>query len=395
MKAVIAGGGIGGLTAALCLSRLGWQIEVLEQAPVLDAVGAGIQLSPNACRILDNLGILDSLRPQAFEPESLDMRWGPTGQPIFSVPLRPVTRNRWAAPYLHMHRADLIQGLRTALLSQTPEGLRTGITVHGYRQSSGKLQVHSTEGDIEADLLIGADGIHSVIREQMLGPQPARFTGNVAWRATVPLERLGHWAPPPSACVWAGPGRHAVTYRLQGGRLVNFVGVVEQQHWDIESWTEAGQRSEVLSDFAGWHPIITRLIEAADSHYRWALFDRPPLQRWSDGAVVLLGDACHPMLPFMAQGAAMAIEDAWALAQALAPGDDVDRALQAYYQQRFDRCRRVQRASAANQRRFHLSSPWLYAPLWLGMKLYPGLLYRQQDWLYRGGPLAAEGRKSR
>jgi salicylate hydroxylase len=220
----------------------------------------------------------------------------------------------------------------------------------------------------------------------MLGPEAPRFTGNAAWRIVVPIERLGDRAPPPTACVWVGPGRHAVTYRLRGGALANFVGVVEQDGWTSESWTEEGTKEAALADYRGWHPIITQVIEASDHLYRWALYDRDPLPAWTEGRAALLGDACHPMLPFAAQGGVMAIEDAWVLARSLDSATDVAGGLEAYAQSRHARTAKVQKTARANAGLFHhrgLSDRVrAYAPQWWAAKARPTQFHARQDWLY-------------
>jgi salicylate hydroxylase len=203
----------------------------------------------------------------------------------------------------------------------------------------------------------------------------------------VPVDALGVAPPPPSACVWVGRGKHAVTYRLRRGELANFVGVVERDGWRGESWVEQGTREEAARDFVGWHPAVTGIIDAASAHFRYALFDRDPLSRWTDGRVALLGDACHPMLPFMAQGAAMAIEDAWVLAAKLAvQRDDPAAALKAYEQARLRRTSHVQRAARANTGIFHrstfLGQSLTYGPMWLAAKLMPMAVHARQDWIY-------------
>lgn len=383
MKAVIAGGGIGGLTAGLCLQHYGWQVTVLERATRLEEIGAGLQLSPNACHVLARLGLLDPLEPLTFAPERIEMRFGKSGRNIFSIPLRDAALKRWGAPYLHLHRADLVDALAGALTRLDAGGLQYARQVQGYQVHEHGVLVQLASGEVlEADLLVGADGIHSAVQTCMLGEQTPRYTGNVAWRMTVPVEGLGEHAPPPTACVWAGAGRHAVTYLLKGGRLANFVGVVEQADWVAESWTARGSREKALEDFAGWHPVITTLIEQSDRHYQWALFDREPLTRWTDQRVALLGDACHPMLPFLAQGAAMAIEDAWVLASQLAAHDDIATALHAYQQQRKQRTRRAQMGARANMKRFHHRHAFAYLPYWLAGRLAPGFVHGRQDWLY-------------
>ena len=224
----------------------------------------------------------------------------------------------------------------------------------------------------------------------MLGDQPARFTGNVAWRATIPISALGEEPPPPTACVWVGRGRHAVSYRLRGGTVANFVGVVERSDWQAESWIEQGSAVEAAADFSGWHSTIHNMINNAKTLHRWALYDRSPLPRWHDGRVVLLGDSCHPMLPFLAQGSTMAMEDGLTLANALGPLSEhvtspntvvIDSALQRYFNQRIHRSRRVQAGARNNMRVFH--QPALaYAPVQLATAIKPNLMHRRMDWLY-------------
>ncbi|WP_084396833.1 FAD-dependent monooxygenase [Henriciella aquimarina] len=384
--ALVAGGGIGGLTAALCLLQRGWSVHVLEAADALEEVGAGLQLSPNAMHVLDALGLGDAIRAAAFEPEALELRLGRSGQRVFSIPAGPAARKRWGADYLHMHRADLLKVLANAVRANPAAGISLGARVTGYKNTESGPQIMLASGEpLAADLVIGADGIHSTLRTQMLGPDSPRFTGNLAWRVVVPMERLKH-PPPPTACVWAGRGRHAVTYRLRGGTLANLVGVIERQDWQGESWTEQGTKQQALADFAGWPLPVTELINQADAHYRWALFDRAPLACWHDGAVALLGDACHPMLPFMAQGAAMGIEDAWVMAREVTQAETVEAGLARYEAIRKPRTSRVQAASRGNMKTFHRKSPLgqlaTYGPMWLGGQFLPGVVRAHQDWIY-------------
>ncbi|NNF16817.1 MAG: monooxygenase [Gammaproteobacteria bacterium] len=387
MRAIIAGGGIGGLTTALCMHRTGWETVILERAAQFENIGAGIQISPNGFKVLTQLGVGSALEAVAFEPECQELRIGSSGRTVFSIPLRAAARTRWGAPYLHVHRADLVNTLADAVHERMPETVRFNAPVVAYEQSgTGIAAVLDNNERIEGDVLIGADGIHSAVRQQMAGADQPQFTGCVAWRATVPMERLGNNAPPPSACVWAGPGQHAVTYRLRGGTLANIVGVVEQDGWYTESWIEQGSREAALADFDGWHPVITTLLEQADTHYRWALFDRDPMLSWNAGRTTLLGDACHPMLPFMAQGSAMAIEDAWILARVLAANPDIESALQRYFVMRHQRTSKVQWQSRANLRIFHqrggLKQLGVYGSMWLAGKMFPEYVHSRQDWIY-------------
>lgn len=393
MKAVIAGGGIGGLAAGLALAQSGWEVTLLEQAIMISEVGAGVQISPNGLRALQALGVMEALEPELFEPESIQLRMGVSGRSIFTLPMKGVAEQRWGARFIQLHRADLQFALKKAFEVLPQTQLRTGAKVTGYVRERGGAAVYLEGGErIWGDLVVGADGLHSVIRAQMLGPDRTRFTGNVAWRMTVPTSELGDAAPPLSGCVWAGRGRHAVTTRIRAGEIVNFVGVVEQEEPGAESWSAKGARDEALTDFDGWVPEVTGIIEKAEKLNRWALYDRLPLASWTDGPVTLLGDAAHPMLPSMAQGAVMALEDAVVLSRSVSHGASLDAGLASYFGKRRDRTARVQKRSAANLRLFHkagFGSLPFYGPVWLAAHLSPALIHKGQDWIYKYDPSAA------
>ena len=363
MKILIAGGGIGGLTAALCLAEQHHDVQVFEQSAQLEEIGAGIQLSPNATRVLHNLGLEQDLRQTAFLPEGTEFRDWRTGRVIASQALGEQTIQQYGFPYYHIHRGDLLSTLATAAARHP------GITVHTCHAVTAIVasqpRVQLTAGDQLhcGDLLIGADGIHSRVRATLWGTTPANFTGNVAWRVMIPKAALPPGRIHPVSSVWWGPGKHFVHYFIKRGEWLNCVCVVEKSGWEIESWTQPGNLSELKADFAGWHPDIQMLLDLADSDrlFKWALFDRPAMPQWRRGHVTLLGDACHPTLPFMAQGAAMAIEDAAVLATCLnAAGDTVSR-LQRYETLRRPRTSWVQKSSRRNARVFHLAgfSAWL------------------------------------
>ncbi|MFY0691248.1 MAG: FAD-dependent monooxygenase [Paracoccaceae bacterium] len=397
MKAVIAGGGIGGLAAALALALKGWEVEVLEQAPELAEVGAGVQISPNGMRVLDALGVTPLIEDSLFEPDAIEMRMGQGGRRIFRLPMKGYAARRWGARFVQIHRADLHEALKARLGKVAGAVIRTGCAVTGYVQEKGGASVYIDNGErVFGDLVVGADGIHSVIRAQMLGPDRARFTGNVAWRLTVPVSKLGGVTLPDGGCIWAGPGKHAVTTRIRGGSMANFVGIVEQDNWTEEGWKIPGEKTDALRDFGDWDPVLAAIIAAADQPYRWALHDRPPLIAWTEGPVALLGDAAHPMLPSMAQGAVQALEDAVVLAACLGEQPaDIKRALAAYEAARKPRATAVQARSAANLRMFHHRSPLrqllAYGPIWLAARLSTNFIHARQDWIY-GVDAAAEFR---
>lgn len=386
-NAIIIGAGIGGLTVGLALLRRGFAVRILEQAAAPREVGAGIQLSPNACRVLDRLGVIDALRPFCVSPERIEMVDGRSGQAYFSIPSGAIADVRWGAPYLHCLRADLGTVLTEHFMAHDRAELLFAEPVKTFERHDSRCVVRTESGERHsADIVIAADGIHSLARTTLFETATPRFTGNVAWRCVVATEALGDLAPPPNARAWVGAGKHAVTYQLRAGALCNFVGVVETDAWQDEHWSCVGHRNEALQDFAGWHPMLQRILERAQTHYRWALFDRPPLSRWSSGNLTLLGDACHPMLPFLAQGAAMAIEDAWVLAESLASHSTADQAFEEYERRRRPRTHRIQRRSADNQRRFHAQGVLAQTIAWrlpgLVAGFAPGLIHRQFDSIY-------------
>ena len=395
MKIIISGGGIGGLSAALCALHFGHQVTVLERAPALGEIGAGIQLPPNAMKVFEALGLDAALGEAGFRPDAIEARMGKSGFELFHIPLAEAALARWGSPYLHIHRADYIGVLAEALRAKNPDALRLNAELVRYWQDDKAVRAQLADGtQISGDVLIGADGIHSPLRAQMAGREAPRFTGNVAWRAVVPVEKLGALAPRPTACAWMGAGRHCVTYRLRQGQLANLVGVVERDGWTEESWTQRGAKEDALADFDGWHPTITGILDAADALYRWALFDRAALATWVDGRVALLGDAAHPMLPFMAQGAAMAVEDAWVVMHQLSAHRQISAGLAAYQRLRQHRTGKAQAGSGANAGTFHkatrLEQITTYGPMWLAGKLAPRAVHARQDWLY-GYDVTAQG----
>lgn len=356
MDILIVGGGIGGLSASLALAHHGLKAHVFEQASAFDEVGAGIQLSPNSTRILHAFGLEPALRPLVFLPKAAQIRHWRHGKTLAETPLGDSAQAKYGAPYYHIHRADLMRILLDAAERNPLVSLHTKARTEGGSQTPSGVSLTLGDKTYEGDALIGADGIHSRLRTQMWGEQTARFTGNVAWRALVPRAALPADLIAPNASLWWGPGKHFVHYYVQGGEMVNCVCVVEKSGWEVESWTHAGTQSELTDDFIGWHSDIQQLIEAAepDSLFKWALFDRPPMRQWGKGRLSLLGDACHPMLPFMAQGSAMAIEDGAVLAGCLAANYDVKAALQRYEDIRKPRTARLQNLSRRNAHVFHM-----------------------------------------
>lgn len=364
-RLIIAGGGIGGLTAALCLAQRGCSVLVLEQAEQFSTIGAGIQLSPNCSRVLHHLGLADGLRAKGFLPEGTQFRDWRSGRVITESALGAEVAKRYGAPYYHIHRGDLLEVLLEAARAHSNIELRVNARVKGFvpAGTDSVVRVHTAGTTESAAGLIGADGIHSMVRQALWGEQQPRFTGNVAWRMLVPTARLPAGMVRPMSTVWWGPGKHFVHYYVAGGDYVNCVCVVEKSGWQVESWTELGAVAELQKDFLGWHADVQELISHADPRdlFKWALFDRSPMPQWGKGCVTLLGDACHPTLPFMAQGAAMAIEDAAVLAACLGKDQSVAAGMQRYEGLRRKRTAKIQQGSRRNAKVFHLSgvAAWL------------------------------------
>lgn len=353
MKVAVIGGGIGGLSAALHLLRAGLDVNVYEQAPRIGEIGAGIQISPNASRLLIRLGLKSAMDKVGVRPQAVHQRRWDDGRTLQRAPIGPDVEVAFGAPYYHFHRGDLAELLRAAL---PDERVHVGHRLVGLADEGERVVAHfENEVIAEADLVIGADGIRSRVHALLFGANTARFTGCAAWRGLVPAERIRHLDIEIAAYNWMGPDGHVVHYWVGGGRFMNVVCIKEHGEWTDEGWTTPGHVADVLARYDGWHPTVRALISAFSETFVWALHDRTELPRWTEGRVTLLGDACHAMLPFMAQGAAQSIEDGATLAAVLkAMADDLPGALRRYEEIRKPRTTRLQQASAANRVRFHL-----------------------------------------
>jgi salicylate hydroxylase len=349
MRAIIVGAGIGGLTAAIALRQTGWSVKVIERAEQFGEVGAGVQLGPNATRVLARLGLGEKLNEIAAAPEAVRfLRWADDA--VLTEWHIAAQMRRFGAPYYTLYRPDLIEILAAV---QPSEDIMLGTEVTDVSATPGGAAVYTADGArLEADLALGCDGIHSIVRSRAIGDVPARFSGMCAYRAVVPSDGVER-----TVRNWLGPHRHLVAYPVgRGGRYLNLVCVDTASDWRTESWTAPGDPEELQTAFTGWSPEVTSLLaRVAGPIYRWALYDREPLSTWLAPRIALLGDACHPMLPFMAQGAAQAIEDASVLAQCLAGGADLGDALRRYEQLRRPRAARIQRLSWDNNTVYHLT----------------------------------------
>lgn len=360
----IVGAGIGGLAAALALHHAGHRVTVYERSNQLTEVGAGIQMSPNATRILDRLGLLPALDEVAVRPATGDLRRWEDWSLLTRQPLGEQVAEQFGAPYLHLHRADLLRILADAT---PPNMVRTGYRCTGLSERGTGVELSFVDSNnldrnnldhnrAEHELVVGADGIHSAVRAELFGPDAPRFSRSAAWRGLVPAERIRHLDIPVASTAVLGPASHLVHYYLRRGELLNWVGVSPSESWTDESWTAQGRLQDALDDFIGWCPTVRSIIAAVGDApiYRWALYDRDPLPIWSQGRVTLLGDACHAMLPFMAQGAAQSIEDGAVLARCLTEIEDIEAALDVYERQRKERTAAVQLRARANGELFHL-----------------------------------------
>ncbi|HEX3830995.1 MAG TPA: FAD-dependent monooxygenase [Solirubrobacteraceae bacterium] len=350
----VIGGGIGGLASALYLLQSDFDVHVYERAGAVSDVGAGVQVSPNASRVLHRLGLAGELARVGVRPVAMHQRRWDDGRTLVRTPLGDVVVEAFGSPHYQIHRADLLAILARAL---PKDRVHLAHRLVALADRGDRVEVMFENGATAAvDVLVGADGIHSTVRGLLFGEKRPRFTGCAAYRGLVPAERLEHLDLELTTQLWMGPGRHFVHYFVRNQQLVNFVAVVEQDSWTRESWTDRGNVADAVSAFTGWHPQVREILHSVDETFIWALFDRAPLPQWSSGRITLLGDACHPMLPFMAQGAAQALEDAAALTSCLRRrrARPIEESLRLYETARRPRASRVQSLSETNKTRFHL-----------------------------------------
>jgi salicylate hydroxylase len=375
LNIAIAGAGIAGLSLGIALAQRGQAVDVYEQAESIAEVGAGLQISPNGSAVLAGLGLAEPARAAAVTGQAIALNDWRGGPPLARLDLtRAGHGNRH--PYLFLHRADLIALLRDRAVA-------AGVRIHlGQRVDPSR----GPPGG--ADLLAGADGLHSAVRQRLNGTMAPFFTGQVAWRALVP----GNGAAEAVARVWMAPRRHIVAYPLRDGALINLVAVEERRSWVAEGWFHPDEPDNLRDAFAGFAPEVRSLLARCDSVFVWGLFRHQVAGAWHDERMAILGDAVHPTLPFLAQGANMALEDAWVLAAALAPHgrpvprDGIPAALARYQAARMKRVTRIVDAAEANARIWHLRNPAARLAFQTGLRtaglVAPGALLGRFDWLY-------------
>ena len=357
---IIAGAGIGGLSAALALSQAGHAVTIVERAIQLEEAGAGVQLATNATRCLAALGVLDRVREVAVTPQAFRVMDGRRGTVITQAPMGETAARRFDGEFLVIHRADLQAALLAAVQDDPNISLRLGHVVEGFAQDADGVTLRSAhlEGEalIEGEGLIGADGLRSTIRQQLHPEAKPVFRHRAAWRATVPAAALPAHLTDPVTRLWLGPGAHLVTYPVRGGEAVNLVAVTPDER-AVHGWGLDALPADLLAHYKGWSADALSLLESPKHWLRWALFDMDPMPAWGDGRVTLLGDAAHAMPPFLAQGAAQAIEDAVVLAQCVSGASDIPAALRRYEGLRIPRTAKVQKAARGIERIYHLSGP--------------------------------------
>lgn len=388
-KILISGAGIGGLVTALHCRQRGFEVEVFEQAPGPENLGAGIQLSPNASRILRALGLEAALQPYINAPNTAMFLHHESGAQLLNVALGETISKRYGAPYWHIHRADLAACLTTAAATKAIP-IHYGIKLNDFVNNEDQIYVLDHKNQMhKGQVLIIADGIHSTLCQKISGPTQPRFTGQKAWRGSLPSALLD--SPSTNSVKnFLGPDKHFVTYPLRRGELINFVAVTQSSAWTDDSWRQPGDVEELRRAFTGWHSEVQNILRHIKSCQLWGLFDRPVARNWYNGRAVLVGDAGHAMLPFLAQGAAMAIEDGYVLGVHLAHYGAQPEAFKHYQAARYRRVKRVQQRATRNTALYHAKSPFAR----LSQRLTFSVVGKLQtmgidplDWLYGYDPV--------
>lgn len=317
-KYIVIGAGIGGLSLALALQKLNHKVFVFEKAPEIKEVGAGVMLTPNATRALDYLGVLSKIENDATLPERTIVRHYLSGEEMSNTDLGDSFTFQYGHPYYDVHRVNIHSALYDSVKLNDPECIAVNHELVEFSQNDNSVKAKfSNDKTIEGDFLIGCDGVHSIVRKTIKETDNPRYTGNVAWRGLMPIGSLPDHQRGPEITIWIGPKKHFVEYTIKSGTIKNYVAISNVKEWQEEGWTVRSSVTQALDEFINWHKDVKNIISATpvDQCFKWGLFDRDPLESWSEGRATILGDAAHPMLPFMAQGAAMSIEDAIVLSR--------------------------------------------------------------------------------
>lgn len=352
----IVGAGIAGLTAARALQTFGFRPVVYEQAAEIGEVGAGLTVSPNATHVLNAIGLDGVLERIGLRPDRGGVKHWQTGELMVEISRGNEMLEKYGAAYYQVHRADLHRELARLVLETDPGAIRTGYAFKGLDQDASGVTLHFENGSqARADAVLGADGVRSRVRTQLFGAGRPRFTGYMAYRGLVPFSALPSGVIEPTSCLSTGPGRSFTRYLIRGGTLVNFVGLTERDDWREEGWSIRATVQEMLDEYAGWYEGVRSIIAATPPGglFKWALFDREPLDEWTRGRVSLIGDAAHPMLPFLGQGAAMGIEDGMVVARAFAAAGSINEALRRYVEARLPRANWVMLESRKTALNYH------------------------------------------
>jgi salicylate hydroxylase len=348
---IVVGAGIGGLTAALALLRRGIDVQIYDQSNQLKEVGAGIQISSNGSRVLFALGLEPALAKVQVRPERRELRHWSTGETWNWFDLGDKSIERFGTPHLMFHRGDLHGALADAVRSLKPDAIVLDKRCVAVASDAGHAQASFEDGSTaRAPYVIGADGIHSTVRVGLFGPSKPVFTNCIAWRGLIPMQRLPSHLARMVGTNWLGPHGNVLHYPVRRGELMNFVSMAERTDWQVESWSTVGSKDELRNDFRDWHADVQFMIDQIETPYKWAMMIREPMPSWSKGRVTLLGDACHPTLPFLGQGGVMSIEDGYVLAACLDKYfSEPDAALARYEDIRKDRTSMVVRKASENK----------------------------------------------